>query len=406
VHINIGLDWSEKKHDIVFANPAGVAVARLTITHTADGLQQFDLERQKLGVPPAACTVGLETAHSLVIDFLWAHGYSDVYIIPPSVVNSSRGRFGSSGARTDQTDAFLLADILRTDRARLHPWHPDGLATRQMRAHVSLLLFLTRENVRLSNRLRSVLLRYYPAALEVFSDLQTQISLIFLQHYPTPQAAAALSWADFQAFAQQQGYPQPKHLPVCYAKLQASYPRAELDTVAVYQEQAAQLATTLMQQVQAKLTTQRHLTALFKQHEDAHIFRSLPGAGAFLAPALLVKLGDHRERFPTAASVQALAGTCPVTDSSGRRHRVYFRHACDHEFRFIAQQWARASLAESTWAVAYWQQVRPGCTSDSHALRCLANRWLAILWKVWQTKQDYDETYHMQQRLARSRPRS
>ena len=47
---------------------------------------------------------------------------------------------------------------------------------------------------------------------------------------------------------------------------------------------------------------------------DAFIFDSLPGAGEILAPDLLVKFGDDRRRFPSAASVQALAGTCPVTE--------------------------------------------------------------------------------------------
>jgi len=35
--------------------------------------------------------------------------------------------------------------------------------------------------------------------------------------------------------------------------------------------------------------------------------------------------------------------------------------------------------------------------SKSHAYRCLANRWLGIIWKLWQTGQVYDEAYHLQQ---------
>lgn len=57
-----------------------------------------------------------------------------------------------------------------------------------------------------------------------------------------------------------------------------------------------------------------------------------------LAPALLAKFGDDRARFPTPASVQALAGTCPVTDQSGKRKVIKFRRACDREFRWIVQQ--------------------------------------------------------------------
>jgi hypothetical protein len=29
--------------------------------------------------------------------------------------------------------------------------------------------------------------------------------------------------------------------------------------------------------------------------------------------------------------------------------------------------------------------------------RCLANRWLGILWKLWQSGERYDEAYHLQQ---------
>lgn len=120
---------------------------------------------------------------------------------------------------------------------------------------------------------------------------------------------------------------------------------------------------------------------------------------------MLVKFGDDRQRFPSAASIQALAGTCPVTDGSGKRRVVRFRKACDHEFRTITQQWAKATLDESSWAQAYWQEIRPHCDSNSAAYRRLANRWLAILWKLWQTCQTYDEAYHLQQRAARSKPR-
>ena len=147
------------------------------------------------------------------------------------------------------------------------------------------------------------------------------------------------------------------------------------------------------------------LQDLFQQHPDRVIFASLPGAGQFLAPALLAKFGDDRQRFPPPASVQALAGTCPVTDQSGKRRRIKFRWACDRQFRYIAQQLAIASLRQSVSANAYWHQVRPRCRSNSHAYRCLANRWLAIAWKLWQTRQPYDQDYHLRQRLLRSKPK-
>jgi transposase len=403
MQVYTGIDWSENKHDVAFMNEAGITIAQLTIPHTPDGFLELDAARVTLDVAPQDCIVGLETVHNLLIDFLWSRQYDQVYIIPPSITKSNRGRFGSSRKRTDKSDAILLADILRTDRGRLQPWHPDSLLTRQIRAKVSLCTFVTRNIVRTSNRLRAILLRYYPAALGVFSSLRTQIALAFIQAYPTPQDAEALTFEAFQAFAAHHKYKRPAKLRSYWAHLHSPQPQAMPGTVLVYQEEAVQLAALLLSLIQLKNRTLREITSLFAQHPDASIFASLPGAGELLAPSLLVKFGDDRQRFPLARSVQALAGTCPVTDSSGKRKVIHFRRACDREFRDIAQNWAIASLSKSLWANAYWQQIRPRCDSKSHAYRCLANRWLAIAWALWQKHETYDETYHLQQRAKHSK---
>ena len=406
MRVYIGIDWSEKQHEILFMNEHGASIAQLTIPHKPEGFLTLDKTRQKLGVRANDCLVGLETAHNLLIDYLWDHNYTQVYVIPPSVTKSCQGRYRQSGARSDETDALLIADLLRTDQQRLQPWHPDTRLTRQMRAKVSLHLHLTQSKVRLSNRLRAVLLRYYPAALEVFGRLDAQITLNFIQAYPTPQAAARLTAVEFKAFACEHRYPRPKQLPACFVRLQAPQPEAAPDTIQVYQDEALLLAESLLRTVRARATVKRELKELFQQHPDYAVFSSLPGAGDFLAPALLVKFGDDRQRFPTANSVQALAGTCPATDKSGKRRKIFFRKACDREFRRIAQQWAISSVSKSVWASAYYVQARQRGLSKNHAYRCLANRWLAITWKLWQTRQSYDEAYHLQQRAQRAKPRN
>ncbi|MFL7870627.1 MAG: IS110 family transposase [Anaerolineales bacterium] len=405
MQVYIGIDWSEKKHDAVFVNEAAAVLAIVTFEHTPQGLAQLESVRRDLDVDPQAIMVGLETAHNLLIDYLWARNYTQVYVVPPSVVKGSRQRYRQSGARTDQSDAELLANLLRTDRHRLQPWGPDSLLTRQLRSKISLHIHLTRSCVRLSNRLRAVLLRYYPAALEVFYSLASPITLEFIQAFPTPQDAATLSFEAFQHFARHHKHARPQQLPARYARLQAAQIAASPDTVLVCQGEAITLAALLLTTMQAKKANTHALSALFAQHPDQAIFASLPGTGDFLQPGLLVKFGDDRRRFPTPGSLQALAGTCPVTDQSGKRKVIRFRRACDRDFRNIAQQWARSSLKKSVWANTYYQQVRPGCRSDNHAYRCLANRWLAIAWKLWQTKQPYDEAYHMQQRLKRAKPK-
>jgi transposase len=209
-------------------------------------------------------------------------------------------------------------------------------------------------------------------------------------------------------FAHQQGYSHPKKLPSCYARLKRDYPEASPETVSIYQDEVMQLASLLLQIAHTKVDVLSELQALFRQHPDYPIFSSLPGAGDLLEPALLVKFGDDRQRFPTPASVQALAGTCPVTDKSGKRRVIKFRKACDREWRSISQAWAIALVnrSKSPLAIAYFEQIRPRCHNRHHAYRCVANRWLAIAWKLWQTHQPYNEAYHFQQRAARSKPKS
>ena len=227
----IGIDWSSTKHDAVMTNEHGAVIAAFAFPHSPDGFIRFDAQRAKTGVSAESCLVGIETAYNLIIDFLWDRSYRQVYIVPPILVKSERQGQRHSGANTDQSDAALLADLVRSKRTLLRLWKPDRALTRQIQASVSYRLFLSQQAIRLQNRLCSVLWRYYPAALMTFSDMQTQIALHFVQAYPTPQAGAALSFADFSSFAQKHGYRRPKNLAGCYARLMQPQPTASPETI-------------------------------------------------------------------------------------------------------------------------------------------------------------------------------
>jgi transposase len=224
--------------------------------------------------------------------------------------------------------------------------------------------------------------------------------------YPTAQEAQGLSREAFETFCHQHGYLRKDWIALRYAQLQEPVPAAAPAMVQAYRDTVQTLAQVLLPQVRHRLQALAQLETWFDQHPDAFIFQSLPGTGDLLAPGLLVKFGDHRDRFPTAGEIQALAGTCPVTERSGKRKLVKFRQGCDREFRRFAVQFARASKLQSGWAAAYWQEIRPPCDSNAHADRILANRWLAILWKMWQDRKPYDEAYHLQQRALRRKPKA
>jgi transposase len=397
MQIYLGIDWSSNKHDLVYLNEQGGLLARQTIAHSAEGFLAFDAQRIQLGIKPEECLIGIETKHNLFLDYLSTHHYEHIYIVSPHIVDESRGRYGAARAKTDQSDARLLADLVRTDRARLLAWQPNRSLTQQMAALVSLEHFLTINIVRLTNRLRQVLWQYYPQATQVFNHLDSPIALEFIRAYPSPDAAAQLSFEDFQSFARAHRYPNPKHLPACFARLHGAAPEATADTVQAFQLTAERMAELTLPMVRARKQTTQEILVLFKQHPDAPIFASLPGAGDKLAPALLVKFGDDRKRYPTPTALQAVAGTCPVTRRSGKSQSILFRRACDHEFREVVQQWARSSLDASVWANGYFHNILPHCRSVSHAYRCLGNRWLEIAWRLWQDGVPYDQQRHLQE---------
>ena len=117
----IGIDWSESKHDVCILNHAGAILKEFQISQTTAGHKRLAQEIEAFNREPHQCLIGLETSSNLVIDFLEPKPYC-TYVITPSKVASSRGRFSSSGRRNDRSDAQLLADMLRTDHHRFTPW--------------------------------------------------------------------------------------------------------------------------------------------------------------------------------------------------------------------------------------------------------------------------------------------
>ncbi len=392
----IGIDWSEKKHCVHAYNEGGAQLLRLEVPATVAGFRRLAQQVNKLNPEPANCLVAIETAHNLLVDYLHDLGYT-LYILAPSLVSSNRGRQGSSGAKDDDRDALLLAEILRTDLGRLIPWQPDGPLVRQMRTMLTWVDQLTKSIVRQRNRLRANLLRFYPQALDAFGNLQTQFSLRFLRTFPGPAALEGLRYEQFAAFCRQQGYYEYDRYPELWASLSDSEPRLNQQGNPVFCQQVVWQAERLLAMILQKKNLISQVQSLFQQHPDAFIFDSLPGAGDLLAPKLLVMFGDHRQRYPIRSWLPAIAGTAPVTVASGKSRYVKFRRACNHDYRNTTQQFANSSIRKSAWAATYFYQACDQGKSKSHAYRCLANRWLHIIWALWQRREAYDEAYHLSQ---------
>ncbi|MBV7335294.1 IS110 family transposase [Chloroflexi bacterium TSY] len=400
--VKMGIDWSEKKHDVMMLDETGRALGYAQIEHSQKGFRQIEEMRKKTGASHDEVTVGLETAHNLLIDYLWSSGYKNVYVVPPNVVNKSRERYSQSGAHNDKSDAYVIADLLRTDVHRFYPWSPGSELLQQMRVVSSATQYWTKETVALSNRLRACLLRYHPALLEVFSNWPSRIACHLVLTYPTPEHVRNSTYEGFQEFLKQHRHTQPRKWVTCYDKLTATYPTSAPAFVPAYQREALQLAECLLLALRYEQETLDQLQSLFLQHPDQHIFASLPGAGQLLAPSLLVKFGEDRNAF--------LSHEPSVSGGNLSCHQTKWQ---SQNRSFPQSLRSRLSLFYSAICSLLPQRVFLGRCFYTAArqrglkrvmLIALANRWICIIWKLWQDKKPYDESFHLQQRAHRRQP--
>lgn len=403
--VYIGIDWSEQKHDVCFQNEKGDVIQIFKIDQSPEGFVKLDETRQHIGISARDCVIGIETSHNLLIDYLLDQNYQAVYVLPPNAVKSSQGIFRQSGAKSDRNDAILIADMIRLAASKFHPWVPDIPLTQKIRVQIRLAGFLTKQIIQTGNRLRAALLRYYPTALVLFSSTDTPILLEWIIKFPTREMAETVTFADFKIFLKEHKHSQPDKWAECYARLQLPQVKASSSNTVAFATEAKLLAGLMLELIHDRNSLLKELKKDFIEHPDFAIYHSLPAAGDFLEPALCAMLGDDRQRFPNAKVLQAIAGTCPVTEQSGKSKFVHFRHACDHQFRHIVQQWAKCSVQKSPWAAGYYKAIRSHCKSDNDAYRRLANRWLEVLWRLWQDGLPYDEQKHLKAHALRRKPK-
>lgn len=128
---------------------------------------------------------------------------------------------------------------------------------------------------------------------------------------------------------------------------------------------------------------------------DYKLFAALPGAGAALAPRLLVAFGEQRDRFPNAAAMQKYAGVAPVTERSGNQCWVHWRWACSTFVRQTFVEWVAQTISRSFWARTFYDRHRAKGASHNAAVRALAFKWIRILWRCWVDGTPYDETRYL-----------
>src|SRR5438045_1761326 len=202
-----GIDWADTHHDALVIDEKGRQVGSLRVNHSPQGMSRLNaFLEQIIGTAPKeqmACII--ETTHGLLIAHLLEAGWP-VYPVNPRTVDRRRS---ASGAKTDTIDAYLLAKTGRADLADLHRLTPDSETVSELKELTRDQDGLIRMQTRLVNQLTACLKAYYPVALELFTKLPQKCTLLFLQTYPTPQAAMAASAEQIQQVLRQAKHSNP-----------------------------------------------------------------------------------------------------------------------------------------------------------------------------------------------------
>jgi transposase len=152
-----GVDWAENSHVGCVVDGDGEIVERVTVGHDKAGIARLIA----LLSGHRVAGVGIERGDGPLVTALLAAGLP-VFVIAPSQVKSLRGRYGSAGNKDDRFDAFVLADVVRTDRRRLTPLVVDRADTQTLRALVRARKDLLGHRLAVANQLRAHLLTVLP----------------------------------------------------------------------------------------------------------------------------------------------------------------------------------------------------------------------------------------------------
>ena len=231
--------------------------------------------------------------------------------------------------------------------------------------------------------------------MDTFSDLACPTALDFLSQFPTFSATRAKSQEYWLTFLDEHSVYKTKPRQRFLAALSMD-PITVDEAVVVAKSLLTRTIVSQLKSMTAALKDyHQRIKELLGAFDDGVRFQSLPGVDVILAAKLLAALGTDRKRFASASELQSFFGTAPYTKSSGQYRSVHFRHACHKGMRAALHQMALSSLSKSTWAKNYYAKKRGEGKRVYHALRCLANHWLKVIFTIWKMETIYDETKHL-----------
>lgn len=403
----VGIDWATEEHAVCLTDDQGEVLGERTFPHSGAGLAELcTWLLAKTKAHPSAIHVGIEVPHGPVVETLLERGLV-VYAINPKQLDRFRDRFTAAGAKDDRRDARVLADSLRTDRRSYRLLQVADPLVIELREWTRILEEIKEEHVRLTNRLRQQLLRYFPQMMKVDDDLGSAFFLSLWSAVPTPEHAAATSKKLISDVLSENGIRRWKAddlLALLREKPLTVAPGTVAAATAHIAALAEQLRLLNKQRREAHHQLDRLIAKLAEQEQEAEqgqkceqrvvaILGSLPGVGRIVLATLLAEaLQPLKER--DYQTLRALCGVAPVTRNSGKRSGsrsvVVMRRACSFPLREALYHWARVAAQRDPKSKAAYAALRARGHSHGRAIRTIGDRLLQLACAMVRDQTTYD----------------
>jgi transposase len=398
----VGIDWASESHRVCLVDHEGKHKYERDVAH--DGAALNDLYAwllRKTGAAPGELAVAIETPRGPLVEMLLERGFA-VFAINPKQLDRFRDRFWPAGAKDDSRDAEVLADSLHTDRKAFRALRVEDPQVIQLREWGRMHEEFVQERIRLTNRLRQLLWRYYPQADALAKDdAAANWFLDLWEQLPTPAAAQR---ASEKAVARILKNHRIRRLDA--AGVLSILRKPPLVVAPGTIEAACAHISTLLprlrlinQQIkEAELQLDRFCQAIEAaeqtpgqncEQRDVAILRSYPGLGRINIAALLTEAGEPLRRRDYHA-LRTLSGVAPVTRRSGKSYVVVRRHACNNRLRTAVYHWARVAMQHDPVSARQYQDLRRRGHGHARALRGVGDRLLKLLCTLLERQTLYD----------------
>ncbi len=400
----VGIDWADTKHHVCL-HAAGSQTREFSVLeHQPDTIDAWvsTLRTRFKEQPIAIC---LELHKGPIVSALRKYDGLVLFPVNPLTLARYREAFTPSHAKDDPSDAELPLELLLTHRDKLKPLTPQSPDMRALEHLVQHRRRLVGDNVRITNRLTSALKNDFPHVLQWFHDKDTVILCDFLAQWPTLKAVQLARRSTLERLFHAH---HVRYADIIDQRIRAIKSATPLTTDEGIMAPNALLVQALVTQLRVTLHALETFDHAIAQHAQSHpdfpFFDALPGAGAVLAPRLLVAFGEPRDRYASAEALQKYAGIAPVTERSGNKTWVHWRLQCPKFLRHTFVEWAAQSTRHSFWARAYYQQQRDKGASHQAAVRALAFKWIRMLFRCWQNRTRYEEAVYLNALKQRGAP--